>query len=206
MHRRTALSVSAVLLAAAPLLTACSGQARPGTAAVVGGERIQTAALQAQVKDVRTAQNRSPQAAQLLENSAGLERSKLNSMIQSLVLQKAAENAGLSVTTKEIEDARGSDVRRLGGEQQFRAMVLQQASIAPSQIDEAVRDRLIVAKLGAKYGQQQMLAPIAAAAKELGVKVNPRYGDWDPAKIQLTGSKTPWISQQTLAQQAPEGA
>ncbi|MEU9004234.1 hypothetical protein AB0D15_20310, partial [Streptomyces sp. NPDC048551] len=56
MHRRTALSVSVALLAAAPLLTACSGGTRPGTAAVVGGERITTSALQAQVKDVRLAQ------------------------------------------------------------------------------------------------------------------------------------------------------
>src|SRR4051812_14641554 len=59
LHRRTALSISAALLAAAPLLSACSGQARPGTAAVVGGERITTSALQAQVGDVRAAQNES---------------------------------------------------------------------------------------------------------------------------------------------------
>ncbi|MFJ6935654.1 SurA N-terminal domain-containing protein [Streptomyces sp. NPDC101132] len=206
MHRRTALSVSAALLAAAPLLTACGGEARPGTAAVVGGERIATSALQAQVKDVRAAQDRSPQAAQLIGASAGLERAKLNSMIQSLVLRKAAADAGLTVSTKEIEDARKADVQRTGGEKQFQEMVLQQASIAPGQIDDAIRDRLIVSKLTDKYGQDKIIEPIAAAAKALGVEVNPRYGSWDAAKIQLTGGKTPWILQKTTPQTAPQGA
>ncbi|WP_030193914.1 SurA N-terminal domain-containing protein [Streptomyces sp. NRRL S-87] len=206
MHRRTALSVSAALLAAAPLLTACASDTRAGTAAVVGGERIATSALQAQVKDVREAQNRSPQAADLIGNSAGLERAKLNSMIQSLVLEKAAKNAGLTVTTREIEDARAADVQRLGGEEQFEAMVLQQASIAPDQIDAAVRDRLIVGKLGDKYGHEQIIGPVAAAAKQLGVKVNPRYGAWDASKIQLAAVRTPWITQRTAPQEAPRPA
>jgi hypothetical protein len=206
LHRRTALSVSAALLAAAPLLTACASDTRPGTAAVVGGERIATSTLQAQVKDVREAQNRSPQAADLIGNSAGLERAKLNSMIQSLVLEKAAKNAGLTVSVREVEEARAADVQRLGGEEQFEAMVLQQASIAPDQIDAAVRDRLIVGKLGAKYGHDQIIGPVSVAAKQLGVKVNPRYGAWDASKIQLAGDKTPWIVQRTLPVQVPRPA
>ncbi|MFE9257047.1 SurA N-terminal domain-containing protein [Streptomyces sp. NPDC006879] len=206
MHRRTALSVSAALLAAAPLLAACGGEPRPGTAAVVGGERIQTTTLQTQVNDVREAQRRSPQATQLIENSAGLERAKLNTMIQSLVLARAAADTGLSVTAKDLQEARREEISRVGGTEQFETLVLQQASISPAQIDQALRDRLIVAKLTERYGQQKFLEPISAAAKKLGIEVNPRFGAWDGEKLSLTDVKTPWIMQRSEGeQQAPEG-
>ncbi|CAM5558658.1 hypothetical protein SCALM49S_01930 [Streptomyces californicus] len=69
MHRRrrTALSVLAATLVAAPLLSACGNQAHPGAAAVVGGERIEVSAVQARAAQVRSAQESSPQAAELVE-------------------------------------------------------------------------------------------------------------------------------------------
>ncbi|MFC7470319.1 hypothetical protein ACFQVA_26245 [Actinomadura keratinilytica] len=58
MHRRrrTSLALMAATLLAAPLLSACGADARPGAAAVVGGERITVAQLEAQVGQVRDAQ------------------------------------------------------------------------------------------------------------------------------------------------------
>lgn len=72
MHRRrrTALVVSAAMLVAAPLLSACGNQAHPGAAAVVGGDRIEVSTVQAQVAEVRTAQRESDQSVQLI-NSRG---------------------------------------------------------------------------------------------------------------------------------------
>ncbi|MCB5166263.1 SurA N-terminal domain-containing protein [Streptomyces bambusae] len=197
MHRRTALSVSAALLAAAPLLAACSGDARPGTAAVVGGERITISALQAEMRDVRDAQNRSPDAAQLIADTSGLEKYKLNSMIQSRVLDRTAENAGITITTKDLEDARKERIQQSGGTAQFEALALQKGGLAPGQIDRAIRDQLILAKLTQKYGEGKIAGPAAAAAKELGVKVNPRYGAWDPAQLTVGAATTSWIRQVT---------
>ncbi|MFJ3878322.1 SurA N-terminal domain-containing protein [Streptomyces sp. NPDC090077] len=208
MHRRTALSVSAVLLAAAPLLTACSGETRPGTAAVVGGERITTSALQAQVGDVRAAQSTSEQGAQLIGATAGLERLKLNKMIQSAVLERAAEDAGLSVTPKEVQDVRKAQLEQLGGEKELRDAALQQAQLAPGQIEADTRFKLLRDKLFAHYGSQdKALAKLAEAAKALHIEVNPRYGQWDAQQILLGDQKTPWITQVTRPEQAaPAGA
>ncbi|WP_328970105.1 SurA N-terminal domain-containing protein [Streptomyces sp. NBC_00239] len=203
MHRRTALSVSAALLAAAPLLAACSGEARPGTAAVVGGERITVSALQAQMRDVRAAQNRSPQAAQLISDTSGLEKYKLNSMIQSRVLDRTAQDAGITITTKDLEDARKERILQSGGVEQFEALALQKGGLAPGQIDRAIRDQLILAKLNEKFGEGKIAGPAAAAAKELGVEVNPRYGAWDPAQLTVGQATTPWIRQVTKPQEAP---
>lgn len=206
MHRRTALSVSAALLVAAPLLSACSGETRPGTAAVVGGDRITTAALQDQVNDVRTAQNRSEQAAQLVASTPSLERLKLNKMIQLRVLEKAAKDAGISVSPKEIEDFR-KDAGQDGGAAKLEQRALaQKIPLAPGQIDDDIRFTLLFGKLSERFGKEAVLAPLAKASDALHITVNPRYGDWDAKQIALGDGETAWITQRTRPEQAPAGA
>ncbi|WP_327414376.1 SurA N-terminal domain-containing protein [Streptomyces sp. NBC_01233] len=207
MHRRTALSVSAALLLATPLLSACSGESRPGTAAVVGGERITTSALQAQVNDVRAAQNRTGQAAaELIASTPNLERQKLDSMLQSHVIDKMAGTAGISVSAKEIEDEREAYVEENKGTEQFEALLLQKGAMAPGQVDRFLRDRVLLTKLTAKYGQGKLEEPARAAATDLHIEVNPRYGAWDVKQIKLGAGETPWIAQRTQPEQAPAGA
>ncbi|MBW5485784.1 SurA N-terminal domain-containing protein [Streptomyces bambusae] len=207
MHRRTALSVSAVLLAAAPLLTACGSEPRPGTAALVGGERITTAAVQSQVKDVRAAQNRSPQGPALIQATAGLERHKLERMIQLALLERAAKDAGVEVSTKEIEDERKAKLQQAGGAEQLEAAALQQAVLAPDQIDADTRFRLLRDKLYDHYGSQdKAVEALRRTAERLRIELNPRYGSWDPQQIGLGDKGSPWITQKTRADQAPAGA
>lgn len=206
MHRRTALSVSAALLVAAPLLSACSGQARPGTAAVVGGERITTSALQAQVNDVRTAQNRSEHSAELIAAIPQLDRVKLGAMIQSRILDRMAKDAGITLTPKELQEERKAYDQGNGGTEAFEATILQKAAMAPDQIDRWVRDQVLFAKLNAKYGEGKLSEPASKAASELGIEVNPRYGAWDAQKVGLGEAQTPWITQVTRPEQPPAGA
>ncbi|MEU6879254.1 SurA N-terminal domain-containing protein [Streptomyces sp. NPDC046712] len=202
MHRRTALSVSAALLAAAPLLTACGGEAHPGAAAVVGGERIEVSNLQAQVRDVRTAQQASPQAAQLIQATGDLSREKLNVMIFDKVVDKVAADNGITASRGEIQKARGEFAEQSGGEAQLAAMLLQQQGVAPDQIDVVVRRTVLMNKIAAKLGiantpegQQKLTEVFAEASKSLDIDVNPRFGAWDEKKIQL-GTYTPvWLRQ-----------
>lgn len=216
MHRRrrTALSVSAALLVAAPFLAACGNEAHPGAAAVVGGGRIEVSALQAQVKDVRQAQQTSPQAAQMISSTGQLGRAKLYDLIVNRVVQRAAEDAGVSASRKEIQGARAKAAGQAGGEEQLAAMYLQQRGVAPDQIDEALRRDVLVGKLAEKIGatntpegQQKVNEAFIAASKALDIDVNPRYGTWDDQKMQLGDYRTPWITQVTkeaAAPQAPE--
>ncbi|WP_371616207.1 SurA N-terminal domain-containing protein [Streptomyces sp. NBC_00454] len=202
MHRRTALSVSAALLLAAPLLSACSGQARPGTAAVIGGERITTSAVQAQVNDVRAAQNRSEHPSELIAAVPQLDRVKLSGMLQSRILDRMAEDAGISVTPKELEEERQTFENDKGAEA-FEATLLQKFAIAPDQIDRWATDQVLFTKLNAKYGQGNLAEPASKAAGKLGIEVNPRYGVWDPQKVSIGDSVTPWITQVTRPEQQP---
>ncbi|MFF3291777.1 SurA N-terminal domain-containing protein [Streptomyces sp. NPDC003023] len=216
MHRRrrTALTVSAALIAAAPLLAACGSQAHPGAAAVVGGERIEVSAVQAKVQDVRDAQQASPQSAQLIRDTGQLGRAKLYDLIVDRVVQRAADDAGVSVNRREIQDERGKLVEQAMGEEQLAAMYLQQRGIAPDQLDAAVRRDILVGKIATAIGaenspegQQKLNETFTAAAKSLDIDVNPRYGAWDDQKLELGAYKAPWITQVSQGEEpAPAGA
>ncbi|MFF2523643.1 SurA N-terminal domain-containing protein [Streptomyces liangshanensis] len=218
MHRRrrTALSFSVALLAAAPLLTACGADAHPGAAAVVGGQRIEVSTVQGAVRDVRSAQEASPQSAELIKNTGRLSQIKLNGMIFDRVLQRAADDAGVTVSRKEIQAAKQQAFAQSGGEKQFLALALQQGAVTPDQLDDAIRRDVLLTKVGAALGadamtpqgQQKLVTGLAATSKKLGIDVNPRYGSWDNTKVQLGDAKTPWITQVTkeAPQQQPTDA
>ncbi|MFD7894376.1 SurA N-terminal domain-containing protein [Streptomyces sp. NPDC059568] len=212
MHRRrrTALSVSVALLAAAPLLTACGNDAHPGAAAVVGGHRIEVSTIQAQVRDVRDAQEAAPDGAQLVKNTGQLSQAKLNSLIFDRILQQAADEAGVKISRKEIQTTRQQAAAQSGGEQQFATMLLQQGALSAGQIDAAIRREVLLNKLAQALGantmtpegQQTVLADLTKTSEKLGIDVNPRYGSWDYKQVRLGESKLPWITQVT--RQAPE--
>lgn len=154
MHRRrrTALAVLAATLVAAPLLSACGNQSHPGAAAVVGGERIEVSVVQARAADVRSAQGSSPEAAQLVNKSGQLNRAKLHGLIFGRVLDRAAADAGVTVTRKEIQEMRKASLAQQGGEERFEAMMLQQRWVAPDQIDADMRQEVQLPKLAAALG------------------------------------------------------
>ncbi|MEV0094762.1 SurA N-terminal domain-containing protein [Streptomyces sp. NPDC050738] len=207
MHRRrrTALSVSAALLCAAPFLAACGSDAHPGAAAVVGGQRIAVSSVQAQVKDVRTAQAGSANAADLVKNTGQLGRAKLHTLIFDQVLARAADDAGIKVSRKEIQDARKSWIQQAGSEEKVEQTLLQQNGIAPSQIDDFAREQVLVSKLASQLGvdptsqagNKQLLTVLSDASKKLKIDVNPRYGEWNNQQVALDNAKAPWITQVT---------
>lgn len=215
MHRRrrTALTVSAALLGAAPLLAACGSQAHPGAAAIVGGDRITVASVQGQVEEVRQAQDTSKQAAQITNQSGQLGRAKLHGLILDRVLDKASADAGVTVTRAEIQQMRQQAVAQYKGEAGLRAAVLQERWIAPDQIDAFLREQIQLTKLGQALGADPTTPAytktlgdaLTKASKALKVDVNPRFGTWNNQQIQLAEYKAPWITQVTkLYQSAAE--
>ncbi|PRH80709.1 hypothetical protein C6N75_02820 [Streptomyces solincola] len=211
MHRRrrTALSVTAAALAAAPLLAACGGEAHPGAAAVVGGDRIEVSALQAQVRDVRDAQQASPESAELIRATGDLNREKLNGMIFDRVVDRVAAEQGVTASRKEIQQTRRAAAAQSGGEKQLAAMLLQQQGVAPGEIDAVVRRNVLMGKIAEKTGagndpagQQRLAQVFGEASKAMRIDVNPRYGAWDDQKIQLGDYRAPWLRQVTTQQPA----
>ncbi|WP_326597166.1 SurA N-terminal domain-containing protein [Streptomyces sp. NBC_01803] len=207
-RRSSALSVSAaaVLAAAAPLLlTGCSTDAHPGAAAVVGGERIALATVQSEVEAVRDAQRDRPEADQLIAASSGLTQERVEFLVYLEVLERAADDAGVNVSRRDVQTARAEAERNLGGADALAQAALMPASGATplagdEQIDQMLRSQLLFQGLAERLGVtpdaagvQRIATVLATTAEEIGVDVNPRFGEWDAEQVMLTDATEPWL-------------
>ncbi|WP_200307497.1 SurA N-terminal domain-containing protein [Streptomyces adelaidensis] len=214
MHRRrrTALLLSAAIAAAGPLLTACGSDAHPGAAAVVGGERITVAQLENRVNEVRTAQRAaSPDQAQYqqaISQTSALTRNTLNGMVLEKVLDQALEDAGVTVTRKEVQKYRSDLEQDAGGAEALETAYLQRYSVAPEQLEESLRSDVEVQKLSTALGADLntpeggtvFWQALSGASKKLDVDLNPRYGSWgvdQSGRVGLVQAKTPWLREVT---------
>ncbi|MFH8340128.1 SurA N-terminal domain-containing protein [Streptomyces sp. AM6-12] len=207
MHRRrrTALVLTAAIAAAAPLLTACGNDAHPGAAAVVGGQRITVAQLESRVDEVRDAQRAAVpdqgQYQQVVAQTSGLTRDTLHNMVLDRVIHRAARDAGVSVTPKEVQQLRAGLEQQAGGSKGLQNAWLQKYGIAPAHLDENLRLQLEAQKLAARLGtdtsRPAFWKALAKASGELHIDVNPRYGTWDVQKSSRVDAKTPWVREVT---------
>jgi hypothetical protein len=215
VRRRTAaVSIAAAaLLLASPALTACgSGPDRTGAAAVVGDQRITVATLQSKVNQVRAAQEASPQSAQLLASSTKLSTQTLTMLVQTAVIERAADDAGVTVSEGEAQQDRSAALQQFGGnEEALNAALLQQFGIAPAEADNYFRTNALLGKLisslgfqpGSDGGQTALLGILTRTANELGVTINPRYGTWDKQKASIGDTSDAWVVTRTPSSAAP---
>ncbi|MET8447820.1 SurA N-terminal domain-containing protein [Streptomyces sp. NPDC005209] len=207
MHRRrrTALVLSAVIVAAAPLLTACGDDAHPGAAAVVGGQRITVAQLESRVNEVRRAQKAAvpdqAQYEQVLTSTSSLTRDTLHNMVLDRVLHRAARDQGITVTRKEVQQMRGGLLQQAGSAEALETAWLQKYGVAPERLDDNLRLQVEAQKLAQKLGtnttEPAFWKALSAASEELHVDLNPRYGSWDVQKSSRVDAKTPWVREVT---------
>ncbi|MEV0221218.1 SurA N-terminal domain-containing protein [Streptomyces sp. NPDC050704] len=209
MHRRrrTALLLSAAIVTAAPLLTACGNDAHPGAAAVVDGDRITVSQLENRVNEVRTAQRAATtgeaQYEQAISKSGGLTRDTLHSMVLDRVLHRAAQDAGVTVSRKEVQRTRAGLEEQAGDAKSLEVAWLQQYGIAPERLDDNLRIQIEAQKLAAALGtatdQPAFWKALSDASKKMGVDLNPRYGSWDVEKSSRVDTKLPWLREVTPA-------
>ncbi|MEU6110975.1 hypothetical protein ABZ853_21535 [Streptomyces albidoflavus] len=236
MHRRrrTSLALMAATLVAAPLLTACGADARPGAAAVVGGERITVAQLEAQVGQVRDAQvavlgeegyadaldqqcsaarqaelqQRDAAAAQGEKVVEGREtcapdRSTLAGMISERVVKAAADEAGITLTRKDLRERRAELQEQTGGTaEQLEEAYLRTYGIPAARIDDHLAYQLRLDGLRQKYApgtspeqaDTQVREELVKTAEKLGIDISPRYGAWDGEQLLMVAGSDAWLS------------
>lgn len=213
MHRRrrTALVLSAAIVAAAPLLTGCGSDAHPGAAAVVGGQRITVAQLESRVNEVRSAQRAATkdeaQYEQAIAKTGTLTRDTLHGMVLDQVLDRAAKNEGVSVTRKDSQQMRSALEQQAGGSKALETAWLQNYGVAPKRLDDSLRTEIEAQKLASALGADMNTTAgkavfwkaMSTASKQLHVDLNPRYGAWDVQKSSRVDAKTPWLREVTSA-------
>ena len=214
VRRRTAVSIAAAaLLLASPALTACgSGPAQPGAAAVVGNQRITVSALQHKVNELRAAQAAAPQGQQPVAAGGNLSTQTLSMLVQDTVIERAATDAGVTVSDGEVQQQYAAALQQFGGSQEaLDATLLQQYDIVPAGADDFFRTNALLGKLilnlgyqpGSDGGQTAIVEAMSKTAADLGVKINPRYGAWDPKKAAIGNAADPWVVVRTPSSQAP---
>ncbi|MFE6638860.1 SurA N-terminal domain-containing protein [Streptomyces tendae] len=208
MHRRRpALLLTAAIAAAAPLLTACGNDAHPGAAAVVGDQRITVAQLESRVDEVREAQRAAvpddTQYQQVVARTGTLTRDTLHGMVLDRVLHRAAQDAGVTVSRKEVQDMRGELEGQAGGPEQLETVWLQQYGVAPDRLDDNLSVQIEAQKLAQSLGtdtsRPEFWQALSDASKKLDVDLNPRYGTWDVQKSSRVDTRTPWVREITAA-------
>ena len=177
--------LTALVVATGLLLTGCSNV---DAALTMGDTKITTAELQANV-DIILAERAKVDTSQMqLESGETLLRNQLNFQILLAGFAAMAKDLDIQITNSEIAGRRAEIVEQVGGADLLPGALVQ-ASIAPADLDGYIRAILITDKLGQALVQtgtteadvqprvQQLFV---AKVNELKIKVNPRYGIWDP--------------------------
>jgi hypothetical protein len=180
-------------VASVAALSAC-GPSQLGAAAVVNSQRITVSEIQGTLSSVRDQQDKYG-----LDHAdpSTAARNEVQRRVVELVSERAARDLGISVTDGEVSNAIDAETQLLGGAEQFH-QALAQANIAEDQVTEVFRQQVINTKIGLKVAaqagskltQDQVDAKVhdtlVATAKRLHIRINPRYGEFDPVKGQIT--------------------
>ncbi|KQV23970.1 MULTISPECIES: SurA N-terminal domain-containing protein [unclassified Kitasatospora] len=198
-HGRTAVGV---LLAGAALAACGSGAPHQGSAAVVGGEQISIAAVESRVTGVRDAMAAESGGGRTTERSQ-LVRRTVADLVLNEVVAKALADRQLTVTDGEIDEARESEAKMLGGMAELQRDLLFKQSVRAGDVTAFYRQQVGIKKLAAAQGKDArsaegdaaIRAALTDAGAKLKIEVNPRYGQWDVRQIGLTNTVSDWLRQ-----------
>ena len=174
-------------------LAGCSVD-RLGAAAVVDGEVISTEEVQQQARDyLEVVPDTDPGQVQL---------AVLQQMIVNRVFRKISRDSGVRVSRARVSRELNGLIESVGGRKALVRAISGQTRqvVAPSQLEDWMRSRLLFAKFAADLGgtgggppSQQALdqanRQLTRYAARMDIELSPRYGRWDPR-----GGITPLVS------------
>jgi hypothetical protein len=174
----------ALTIATGLLLTGC-GQSNE--AATVGDFKITQTELQSSIDAVMAERTKVDTSQMQLETGDALNRGQLRFKILMHTFDEIAKELDLEVTSSQVVARKQQISQSLGGDAELPKNLVN-AAIAPQDFDTYVRAILISERITSALAQSgvaeadvanQLGKLLSAKAKELGVKINPRYGFWD---------------------------
>jgi hypothetical protein len=177
--------LTALVVATGLLLTGCSNV---DAALTMGDTKITTAELQANVDLILAERVKVDTTQMQLETGENLLRNQLNFKLLLAGFSEIATELDIQITSSEIAGRRAEIIEQVGGEEALPGALVS-AAIAPEDLDGYLRALLTTQKLGQALGQTGVAEAeiqtriqelFIAKINELKIKVNPRYGIWDP--------------------------
>jgi len=176
--------LAVLTIASALLLTGCS---QTNEAATVGDFKILQSDLQATIDAVIAERTKVDSSQMQLETGDELNRGQLRFKILMHTFDEIAKELKIEVTSSDVEAKKASITESVGGSTELPKNLVN-AAIAQADFDTYVRaiiiSEQITEALAASGVSEEEVATklgqlLSAKAKELGVKINPRYGFWD---------------------------
>lgn len=175
-------AVVAVAALAALALTACD-LLQPGSAAVVGAERITETEVNTAAYQAAEAQR----AAGLEPDVRELMRRQLDVRVAGALLDELADTYDVEVTQGEVQ----AFIRERGGAEAWEASLVERG-LSPKQAREFARIQVLIDQVAREIdpenGLQQIGAEAAALSEEIGVEISPRYGQWDSQQVTVVAA------------------
>jgi hypothetical protein len=190
-HRRT---VARVVLPVAMVLTlsGLSGckTSQLGAAAIVENQRITVSEIQGTLDDVRD-----QRAAYGLDTDLGPEaaRGEVERRVLDLVFERAAADMGITVTPADVEKTKAAEDRS----DEEIAQLAAQNNVSADNLDELYRRFTLERRISDEIEKQfpgadskkldeEFSARLIKTASEMHIRINPRYGSFDPTVGQIT--------------------
>ena len=177
--------LTALVVATGLLLTGCSNV---DAALSLGDTKVTTAELQANVDSILAERAKVDITQMQLDTGETLLRNQLNFKVLIAGFAEIAKELDIQITSSEIAGRRAEIIEQVGGEELLPSALVS-AAIAPEDLDSYLSALLTTQKLGqalAQTGvaeaeiQTRIQELFIAKINELKIKVNPRYGIWDP--------------------------
>ncbi|MQA06067.1 MAG: hypothetical protein GEV07_26245 [Streptosporangiales bacterium] len=183
---RTAVGVLSLVVVA--VLAAC-GPVKMGAAAIVGDQRISAKEIDASARKVTEL---SPTATQQGNVPAGLTLSR----VLDLLIREQAKREGIGYSQGDVDKAiaKATDNAGLRPGSVYKVPLVSGVQVQMPTADARefavslyLQEQLVKRYAGAdlRKGQQELAERLGALAEEIGVQVNPRYGDFDPRTVSL---------------------
>lgn len=175
----------ASLLSIVLLLTGCSSMS---TGVTIGDKEIKSSEIQKSVDEILEARKKVDTTQMQLVVGAELLRNQAQFVIISNLLDKIAADNKIVVSEAEVSARRADVVAQVGGEAAL-PNALVGSSLAASNLDAYLRILIVSEKLNAavvssgipvEQAGEAVTKIVVANAKKLKIKVNPKYGKWNP--------------------------
>lgn len=176
--------LAVLTIATGLLLTGCS---QTNEAATIGDFKITQTELQGSIDAVIAERSKVDTSQMQLETGDELNRGQLRFKILMHTFDEIAKELDLEITSSQVVNRKQQISQSLGGDAELPKNLVN-AAIAQQDFDTYVRAILISERITSALVQSgvaeadvanQLGKLLSAKAKELGVKINPRYGFWD---------------------------
>jgi len=178
------------MLLAVLLVSGCGGMS---TGVSIGDKEIKSSEIQKSVDEILTARNSTDTSQMQLVEGPELLRTQAQFVIISNLLDQIAIDKKLDITQADVGARKADIIASIGGEGELpKALV--GASLAASNFDAYLRILIISERLNTdltatgmpqEQATEEVTKLVTLTASKLGVKVNAKYGKWNPATASI---------------------